>query len=99
MINSSRTGQEKIKKTSSATSEVLSPAVNSSAGVIEYCECKFALLWEEKNVAVISMVTIAAIFSAGGIRVYAKILGPQTILKVKTELIDTKARNMNPISF
>ncbi|HYA81832.1 MAG TPA: hypothetical protein VEH06_00085 [Candidatus Bathyarchaeia archaeon] len=45
------------------------------------------------------MVTIAAIFSAGGIRVYAKILGPQTILKVKTELIDTKARNMNPISF
>jgi hypothetical protein len=45
------------------------------------------------------MVTIAAIFSAGGIRVYAKILGPQTILKGKTELIDTKARNMNPISF
>jgi hypothetical protein len=44
MINSSRTSQEKIKKTSSATSEVLSPAVNSSTGVIEYCECKFALL-------------------------------------------------------
>ena len=34
-----------------------------------------------KNVAIISMITIAAIFSAGRMYVYAKILGPQKVMQ------------------
>jgi len=36
---------------------------------------------KRKNVAIISMITIVAIFSAGGMYVYAKILGPQKVMQ------------------
>ncbi len=47
-----------------------------------------------KNVAIISMITIAAIFSAGGIYVYAKIVGPQTVMQTDPDKINCRQGNV-----
>ena len=47
-----------------------------------------------KNIVIISIITVATIFSAGAIYVYAKILGPQAVIQANPDKVNCRQGNI-----